>query len=468
MSQILLVNLSIDSDDSYTVGPLTLLNALRASGIEGDFYDNLINDGLSMEEALYYEQAFHRNLPIENSSESTRKIFEAACSRVTAETQVIGFCVLLTNVDVVLYYAREFKNRFPQVRIVLGGPHMLRLDPQHRDMSKFPFIDFYVKGRAEDVVAEVLKNEFRFGDLRHLDGLCFKEGDAWHVSPTSNEFLTFEPSSYHLRSLKDVVNVSLSVGCPYKCTFCQQDLYYKEYIRAPVEKCIEILKPHRGKNVFIADALLNASHVWLKDLCEEMIRLGLDIKWRSWFRVAGQLRDISYLEMLYDSGLRKIDFGLESASGPVLKHMMKYHNEEGNYEVFNNIRKLAQKGKRMGVGLNILVGYPTETERDFMKTYNFILFNRDIIHSISSCNIVAINKDSRLYSLMEKSGEFTWIGEDNWATRENTPAVRFERHKRMLELFKRLKIDLNHSHSAIRLQMTQESDWAQEPGASYK
>ena len=463
MSKILLVNLSIDSDDSYTVGPLTLLTSLKTIGIDGDFYDNLINDNQLMEAPLYYENAYDGNLPIEESSEATRRIFESASARVTAETKVIGFCVLLTNVDVVLYYARHFKQRFPHILIVLGGPHMVRLDPKHQDMRNFPFIDFYVKGRAEDVVTEVFKHEFRFPELSHLDGLCFKNGDDWHVSPNTNEFLTFEPSSYHHRTLKDVVNVSLSVGCPYKCTFCQQDLYYKEYIRAPVDKCIEILKPHKGKNVFIADALLNANHVWLKDLCQEMIRLDLNIKWRSWFRVAGQLRDISYLEMLYDSGLRKIDFGLESASAPVLKHMMKYHNEEGNFEVFDNIRKLAHRGKRMGVGLNILVGYPTETERDFMKTYNFILFNQDVIQSISSCNIVAINKDSRLYALMEKTGEFTWVNDDNWAVKDNTPAVRFDRHKRMTELFKRLKIDVNHSHDAIRLQMTQESDWAKEP-----
>jgi radical SAM superfamily enzyme YgiQ (UPF0313 family) len=317
-----------------------------------------------------------------------------------------------------------------------------------------------VKGRAEEVVQEMFRMNLDLNQLRHVEGLCFKDGKKWHYSPITNEFLTFEPVPYHDRVNRNVVNVSFSIGCPYKCTFCVQDLYYKEYIRAPVEKCIEILKPLKGKTVFITDALLNANHVWLRQLCEEMVRLELNITWGSWFRVAGQLRDIEYLDLLYRSGCRRLDFGLESASGSVLKHMMKYHNEEGNYEVFNNIRKLAQQGKKMAMGLNILVGYPTETERDFMKTYNFILFNHDIIHHISSCNVVAIKSDGRLYEIMTKTGEMTWIDDDNWATSVSTPAIRQDRLKRMTELLKRLKLDIVHSHNASNLLKVSEGEWA--------
>ncbi len=91
MSEILFVNLSIASDDSYTVGPLTLLTSLKSAGIDGDFYDNLIHHSLHLETPSYYEKAYANDIPADELTPGSRKIRQEARARVSNETRVIGF-----------------------------------------------------------------------------------------------------------------------------------------------------------------------------------------------------------------------------------------------------------------------------------------------------------------------------------------------------------------------------------------
>lgn len=460
MAQILFVNLSLSTDDSYTVGPLTVLTSLKSKGLDGDFYDNVIHGGHVLERGMFYEDALNRNLPIIQTPESTQRIFTDIEKLITPETKMIGFCVLFPNIEAVIYFAKVIKEKQPHILIALGGPYFFYPEKfAHTNMDEMPFIDCYIRGRAEEAMAQIVEHKFQLKDLKHVPGLCFKEDHGWHLSQVTNQFDNFTPISYYRNKDSKVVHVSLSIGCPFKCTFCTQDLFYKDYIRAPIEKCMEILTPLRGQKVFITDALLNASHVWLRKLCEAMIKNKLDLQWASWFRVAGELRDPEYINLLYESGCRRIDFGLESASGDVLRHMMKFHNEQGIYEVFNNIRQMNHAGKRLQLTVNILVGYPTETEKDFMKTYNFILFNRDIITQVSSCNIVSVSPESRLFKGLNDKKQINYVDPDNWATEFNNPEIRFDRLKRMKDLLQKLNLMPSHSHDAYKLELEPES-WA--------
>jgi radical SAM superfamily enzyme YgiQ (UPF0313 family) len=466
MSKFLFINLTSTDDDSYTIGPLTLLTSLKSAGYDCDFYDNIIHSNTRLGSALYFEDNLDKDLELHELPANIQHIFSEIAKVITPETKMIGFCVLFSNFHAAMFFSKALKALFPNVLNIFGGP--LFFFPEHfglNNMEKRPYIDSYVKGKAEDTVQEIFKADFDFTNLKNLKGLCFRESntDSWHIDATINQFTEFTPISYENSANVGYVNTSFSVGCPYKCTFCTQDDYYKDYILAPVEKCMEILTPLKNKFVYVTDALINANHIWLKNLCQKMIDDELNIKWGSWFRVAGQLKNKDYLELLYDSGCRKVNFGFESASGPVLKHMMKYSNEQGIYQIFNNIRQLIKEGKPMQVGINVLIGYPNETEEDFLKTCKFILFNQDIINFVNSCNLVSIAPHGRLHKILQKNNEINLIDGENWATAQSNPAIRFKRLEHLQALLKKIKLESSSYHTAEKLRNSPPETWATFP-----
>jgi radical SAM superfamily enzyme YgiQ (UPF0313 family) len=469
VSNFLFINLTPSNDDSYTVGPLTLATSLKVLGYDCDFYDNINHSNIHLDSAGFYETSMHATLDFDTLPISTKKILLDIFNQITIDTKMIGFCVLSPNIPAVMFFAKFLKEKYPHLLTIFGGPVFFFHERFGlSDLCSRDYVDCYVRGRATEALAEIFKADFNLDSLSHVSGLCYKSENHWHFSPTINQFEVFNPISFEDIRNCEYTNVSFSIGCPYKCTFCTQDSYYKDYILAPVDSCIEILKPLRNKFVYVTDALINANHVWLKNLCQGMINEKLNIKWGSWFRVAEQFRKKEYLELLYDSGCRRINFGFESASGPVLKHMMKYSNEQAIYQIFNNIRELIREGKPMQVGINILVGYPTETEIDFLKTCKFIFFNHDIISFVNSCNTVAIAPNDRLHQILQKNNEIVLYTADNWATAQSDPSVRFDRMDRMKKLIRSLNLNSSCYHDAEKLRQSPKETWATFPDSSQK
>ena len=60
---------------------------------------------------------------------------------------------------------------------------------------------------------------------------------------------------------------------------------------------------------------------------------------------------------------------LQSGSHKILKMMKRRYNVEDYY---NLIHKSISKIEDLGIGVDVIVGFPSETEDDFMQTYNFL------------------------------------------------------------------------------------------------
>jgi threonylcarbamoyladenosine tRNA methylthiotransferase MtaB len=60
---------------------------------------------------------------------------------------------------------------------------------------------------------------------------------------------------------------------------------------------------------------------------------------------------------------------LQSGSDKILKLMQRRYNTRDYEKVLNNV---AKKIKDVGIGIDVIIGSPGESEKDFLETYNFL------------------------------------------------------------------------------------------------
>ena len=159
------------------------------------------------------------------------------------------------------------------------------------------------------------------------------------------------------------VSIQASIGCPYRCAFCNFTKDRRLVLSKPLDQVILEIKEavqHGVQYVWFVDDnfLLGASdlNASLKRLAEE----NLGIKWMSFIR-ADALKNIDY-KLLRRAGCIEVQLGLESADPSVLRNMNKKADPETYRTVIKNLLK---------VGINcscyFIFGFPGETCRNCAK-----------------------------------------------------------------------------------------------------
>ncbi len=435
--ECVITNLGRYKDEEYTIGAFSILETLHSSGKSASYYSNLTKDLELLSEAKY------RKLIHEQESALLDPILQDLVSAISHDTLFMGFSLVNDNLYASLYYAKKIKEKFSDIIIGFGGAYFSGMAFEYFTPESYPWIDFYTRGRSDELIKSIAEVNFDLGLLKDTPGLNLNIQGRWFLNDYIIEHDKFKPMAY-FRDEDDQTELvtSFSIGCPYRCSFCTQHFHYPNFILAPVHECIELLKGYKNKKVSFSDALINSRTRWLKELCSEIIKNDLNILWQSWFRFGKHMNDEELLELLYDSGCRSINFGLESASSSVLKHMRKFHNEKVLYETFSKIRSLRATGKNITIKLNILVGYPNETEEDFQKTMKFILFNSDLISQVG-VNAVIVDPKLDVFNKMINKNELTYKSAHDWTTEASNPQSRSERLNEMEVLLRKCRIPFN-------------------------
>ena len=90
---------------------------------------------------------------------------------------VLGLGTKCNSYPLTLRIAREVKRLHPNVTIILGGPQASVVDIP--TLKAFPFIDFVVRGEAEDTFPNLLKALLDADPSRKLEeipGITFRKG----------------------------------------------------------------------------------------------------------------------------------------------------------------------------------------------------------------------------------------------------------------------------------------------------
>ena len=140
---------------------------------------------------------------------------------------LIGFSVYTENVDATFNMCRYFKRRYPNIPIVLGGPHPT-LEPEYCMRKRY--VDFISRGDGEQSALELLeaiRTDQRLIRFEDINGLIYLDENGQYqyggerrnlenldLLPVINR--DFIPEAYE----SITPTVYSSRGCPGRCIYC--------------------------------------------------------------------------------------------------------------------------------------------------------------------------------------------------------------------------------------------------------
>lgn len=341
-------------------------------------------------------------------SDSYRDEFNRLLDRIlSVETKFIGFSVNFASRLFTIELAKRIKQRDKTRLIILGGfgcitGHMRGLFPRE-------VFDIFVIREGEEPLYDILDYDRKGKDLDAIPGIVINRGgvlsDYVLRPPIKNldsiAFPTFEEfylSLYRNNSLPLIT----SRGCISKCTFCNDHEMSAPFRFRSAGNVLSEIKFHiKNYKIFyfsFKDLLCNGNPKELALLCDMIIESGLIINWDSQAIPKKDLT-LDLLLKMKKAGCKTLIYGVESCSNNVLKKMGKLFTKE-------DVVKVLADTRRAGIRtlINIIVGFPGETEEDFMETYNFLKSERRNIYSFSAVSSCLVNNDSDLERHPEKFG----------------------------------------------------------------
>jgi anaerobic magnesium-protoporphyrin IX monomethyl ester cyclase len=296
--------------------------------------------------------------------------------------------VMATCITPSIYRAQEalalVRRVHPDTVTVLGGIHATFMYEQV--LSEAPWIDVIIRGEGEEIVANLVRSVAagRFSQEREsIRGIAFLDEDRIVANPAhppiqdldslTPDWGILDWSKYIYIPLNTRVAVpNFARGCPFTCSFCSQWKFWRTYrTRNPVKFVdeIETLVRDHGVGFFIlADEEPTIHRKKFVELCEELERRALPVKWGMNTRVTDILRDEELLPLYRRAGLVHVSLGTEAAAQLNLDRFNKEIKLEQSKRA---IELLRQNG--IVTEAQFIVGMENETPETLEETYEMAL-----------------------------------------------------------------------------------------------
>lgn len=277
--------------------------------------------------------------------------------------------------------ARLAKQLRPDLPVIFGGWHPSLMCEQ----TLYPdFVDVVVRGQGEVTVVEVAERLAEGQTLEGVRGASFKqEGRSIHNPERPVENINNLPSpAFHLLDFDAYqrgcgvrkVAYATSVGCPYACNYCTDQVFYKRRFNAyraehVVREVAELVERYRLEEVALVDSNFPVDVKRALAIARGFVESNVKFRWT--FQASTDLlcrMSDDDVRLLAESGVSHMGFGTESGSEEVLALMNKKHQRIE--EMFETARKAEQAGIR--VTFNLILGYPGETESDRLETFRIM------------------------------------------------------------------------------------------------
>ena len=360
------------------------------------------------------------------------------------QAKVIGFSATFASITFLNTFLTVLRNKIGrEVIIIVGGAGA----DYKEDRCRFrnDCIDYFVLGEGEFplfcLLNDLRKKKAAQSCLEYISWkdnpnehpVCLKASKENSINIDEIPFPTFEEFNLNHYLQKDVLPLISSRGCIRACAFCRDFSTKKPYRRRKPELVFYEIQHHLQKyqrrRFEFCDLLINGDLGFLDTFCNLLLQQKEAIAWGGQATVR---RDMSarLLKKMKLAGCGGIAFGCESFSDKVLRLMRKGITVP---EARDSIVRAKKAG--MLVEINLIVGFPGETEEDIDQNIRFIKKNAKWIDKINSLNICSIGPGTYLYEHAPDFGIDAAVINDwfAWFTKDltNTLEIRLKRHKRL-------------------------------------
>ena len=322
-----------------------------------------------------------------------RKRDDVLAEIMTAQPRIVGIYAMVSISDSALALAGALRRLLPETLLLCGGPL-----PTLRPGQFCDIFHLVLRGEAVHSLPCLCRDFLHAGgtvhDLRALltdpenyPGIYYRNPDdhsiVQSVQRSSDEDELnrlpipdrhgYDHSRYQSfwveREGFSLAGIMTTYGCPYQCEFCSKPIFGDRFRRRAMERIFEEIHDISRwgyDGLWIADDGFTLDLDHLRAFCKRLIREQLDLKWFCLSRVDAITR--SDMDLMRQSGCRKVYLGLESGSNEVLRLMNKQTTVE---MAEKTVALFAQSGiKSAGF---FMIGYPGETYASIEKTLEWAL-----------------------------------------------------------------------------------------------
>lgn len=271
-----------------------------------------------------------------------------------ADVCIINACTLTENAERdIKRFINQCRTKNPDARIIIAGCHA-QVYPE--------------RGYGADLVIGS-REKFDLHDYMHLDGVIRDDYNGTSIEKASIKSVQADKTRFFLK---------IQDGCDRFCTYCVVPFARGRPRSRSASEILEAarsLKEKGIKEVVLTGIELSAyrdheTGIDLKDLLKllegsetpDRIRLS---------SIDPLYIDDEFIEVIGDSKkiARSIHISAQSFSDKVLRLMARHYR--GDY-LIDMINRLIKKVDGIGIGIDIIAGFPSEKEEDFMETMSVI------------------------------------------------------------------------------------------------
>ena len=281
---------------------------------------------------------------------------------------LIGFSSYLWNIEKILFIAKVIKQKFPNIKILCGGPEV-GYDAKYFLINNKE-IDYIISGEGEDSFNELLEYLDNKINLNDVSNLSYLENNVY----VKNTFKYPDLSKIKLATLdipdltNRIIYLESGRGCPYKCSYCTASLDNKVRF-FPLENVLSIVKTLMEKKVKIVkflDRTFNANMKYMIDILNFIDENNICTSFQ--FEIVVEKFNnevINKISNLKNKFLR-FEIGIQSTNDIVNEAVCRKQNME---LLERNLLLLNNTGK-VDLHVDLIAGLPYETKDSFITSFN--------------------------------------------------------------------------------------------------
>jgi len=290
---------------------------------------------------------------------------------------VVGTSTYTTSLSASLFFLRKAKEKNPHIKTVMGGGVFADDLATGSDnlvtlLEEYPYVDHIILGEGEKLFLKLLEGELankRMITLADLKGSSLEMKDV-----PAPDFSDLPSENYYHLSIEG------ARSCPFQCSFCSETIQWGDYRKKPIDmfadQVIGLADTYSNNSFFLGDSLMNP---YINPFATALIEKKANILYDGYLRADKPVTNRKFVKLWTDSGLYRARLGIESASARTLGTMDKMTTPKVISDV---LKRLANAGVRTTTYW--IVGFPGETEEDFMETYNFIREHHQFIYELEA------------------------------------------------------------------------------------
>ena len=286
-------------------------------------------------------------------------IVEYKINEIPKDSDLVIMPSSIVDYKVELEYARKIKEE-TKAKVGFIGP-FASVKPE----IYLKYADFVIKNEPESVIMEIADGNIPIGviesqPIEDLESLPYPKWDIFPINDYS-----YSP----MINKKPFIPILSSRGCIFGCNYCPYKAYYGKWRQRSPENIIKeikyLKKKFNIKGLLFRDPLFTYDKERAKKIAELIIRENIKIEWAC--ETHFDYLDKELIDILYSSGLRGINVGIESSNQEILK---KATRKSASIEKQNEIVDYCHK-KGIRIAAFYILGLPDDTEESILKTIEY-------------------------------------------------------------------------------------------------